>query len=108
VSISGVHDLRPLTLFSFNADFRLDDAEAARLSPILARPATDAPVVVAVGADETAEFVRQAQLLWEAWPANRPPGAAGPMLIPERNHFSVVADYADAQSALTRATLGLF
>jgi arylformamidase len=108
VSLSGVHDLRPLTLFSFNADFGLDDAEAAHQSPILARPATHAPIVVAVGADETSEFVRQAQLLWDAWPANRPQGAAGPMRIPQRNHFSVIADYADAQSALTRATLALF
>jgi arylformamidase len=107
-SISGVHDLRPLTLFSFNADFRLDDAEAARMSPVLAQPATDAPIVVAVGADETSEFLRQAGLLWEAWPANRPRGACGPMLVPDRNHFSVIADYADAQSALTRATLALF
>ena len=108
VSISGVHDLRPLTLFSFNADFRLDDVEAARQSPILAHPATDAPIVVAVGADETSEFVRQAQLLWDAWPANRPHDAAGPMLIPQRNHFSLVTDYADARSALTQATLALF
>ena len=108
VSLSGVHDLRPLVLFSFNVDFRLDDAEAARQSPILARPATDAPIVVAVGADETSEFVRQAQLLWDAWPANRPQGSAGPLLIPQRNHFSLVTDYADARSALTLATLALF
>jgi arylformamidase len=108
VSISGVHDLRPLTLFSFNADFRLDDAEAARLSPILMRPATDAPIVAAVGADETGEFVRQASLLWDAWPSNRPQGSTGPMLIPQRNHFSVIADCADPESALVRATLALF
>jgi arylformamidase len=108
VSVSGVHDLRPLVMFSFNADFKLDDAEAARLSPILVRPATDAPIVVAVGADETSEFLRQARLLWDAWPANRPQGAAGPMLVPGRNHFSVIADYADPRGALTRATLGLF
>jgi arylformamidase len=108
VSLSGVHDLRPLTLFSFNADFRLDDAEAARLSPILTRPATTAPIVAAVGGDETSEFLRQAGLLWDAWPANRPRGATGPMVIAHRHHFSVVADYADAQSALTQATLALF
>jgi len=107
VSVSGVHDLRPLVLFSFNVDFRLDDAEAARQSPMLLRPATDAPIVVAVGADETSEFVRQAQLLWDAWPSNRPADAVAPMLIPRRNHFSVVADYADAGSTLTRATLAL-
>jgi hypothetical protein len=30
------------------------------------------------------------------------------MLIPHRNHFSLVTDYADTQSALTQATLALF
>jgi len=75
---------------------------------MLLRPATDAPIVVAVGADETSEFVRQAQLLWDAWPSNHPADAVAPMLIPRRNHFSVVADYAETQSALTQVTLGLF
>jgi arylformamidase len=107
VSLSGVHDLRPLTLFSFNADFKLDDAEAGRLSPILHRPATDVPVVVAVGGDETSEFLRQADLLWDAWPANRPHGESRPLVIADRHHFSVVCDYADPSSALTRATLAL-
>ncbi len=35
VSLSGVHDLAPMVQFSFNADFKLDAAEAARLSPVL-------------------------------------------------------------------------
>ncbi len=42
------------------------------------------------------------------WPGNRPAGMAGPLVVPGRNHFSVVADYADPASALTRATLALF
>lgn len=108
VSLSGVHDLRPMTLFSYNADLRLDLDQAARLSPNLLAPATMAPILAAVGADETAEFLRQAELIWDAWPANRPRGAAGPLVIPHRHHFSVVADYADAESALTKATLALF
>jgi arylformamidase len=108
VSLSGVHDLRPMTLFSFNADFRLDQEEAARLSPNLLTAATKAPMLVAVGGDETSEFLRQAELMWEAWPANRPRGSAGPLVIPGRHHFSVVTDYAESGSALTMATLGLF
>ncbi len=108
VSLSGVHDLRPLTLFSGNADLELDEAEAARLSPILHRPATGVPIVVAVGGDETSEFIRQSDLLWDAWPANRPAGESGPLVIADRHHFSVVVDYADPGSALTRATLALF
>ena len=108
VSLSGLHDLRPLTLFSFNADFRLDDAEAWRLSPIRCPPATRAPVVAAVGGNETSEFLRQTGLLWDAWPRNRPPGADGPLVVPDKHHFSVVIDYADPRSALTEATLALF
>jgi len=108
VSLSGVHDLAPLTLFSFNADLKLDAAEAGRMSPVNLTPLTRAPLVIAVGADETSEFLRQAQILWDRWPANRPAGMQAPLFIPQRNHFSVVADYADAQSALTRATLALF
>jgi arylformamidase len=107
VSLSGVHDLAPMVRFSFNADFKLDAAEAARLSPVFLTPRSRAPLVLAVGADETSEFIRQTRILWDAWPANRPPGARAPLIVPGRHHFSVVVDYADAGSALTQATLAL-
>lgn len=108
VSLSGVHDLAPMVQFSYNSDFRLDHAEAARQSPALLAPRTPAPLLLAVGADETPEFVRQTRILWDAWPRNRPDGARGPMLVPGRNHFDVVVDFANAKSELTRATLALF
>jgi arylformamidase len=107
VSVSGVHDLRPLVHFSFNADFRLDEAEAWRLSPLQYRPHTRAPFVIACGADETSEFIRQSQLLWDAWPEVRRP-QDGPLLVPGANHFTVQFGHADAASDLTRATLALF
>jgi arylformamidase len=102
-----VHDLAPMVLFSFNADFRLDAAEAARLSPARLEPWVDAPLLVAVGGAETSEFLRQAQLQWDAWPAQRPPGSTGPLVVPGKDHFSVVADHADPGSALTRGLLAL-
>lgn len=108
VSLSGVHDLAPLVLFSYNVDLRLDDAEARRLSPARLEPLSDAPLVVAVGAEETSEFLRQAQLMWDAWPRNRPAGMRKPLAIPDRHHFSVLLDYADAASALTQASVALF
>ena len=108
VSLSGVHELEPLVQFSHNVDFRLDVAEARRMSPAAARPLTDAPLVLAVGADETSEFVRQTDLMWDAWPRNRPPGFAAPMHVAGRHHYDVVLDYVDPQSALTRATVALF
>ena len=108
ISVSGVHDLAPLVLFSGNADFRLDAAEAERLSPMRLSPRTRAPLLLVAGADETSEFVRQTRILWDVWPANRLAGARAPLLIPDRNHFTVVVDFADADSELTRATLALF
>ncbi len=108
VSLSGVHDLAPMVLFSFNADFRLDPAEARRMSPVHLAPRTEAPLLLAAGADETSEFLRQTRLLWDAWPSCRPAGATAPLFIPARHHFSVVADYADPGSELTRQTLALF
>lgn len=108
LSLSGVHDLRPLVRFSGNADFKLDDAGAARLSPALMRPTTDAPLAIVVGGAETGEFLRQAQLMWDAWPVNRPAGMVGPLVVPGKHHFDVVAEHADPGSALARATLALF
>jgi arylformamidase len=108
VTVSGVHDLTPMPLFSFNSDLRLDDAGARAVSPALLSPTAAVPLLVAVGAAETAEFVRQSTLLCDAWPALRPAGVAAPLLMAGKNHFSVIADYADAGTELTRATLALF
>jgi arylformamidase len=107
-SLSGVHELEPLVQFSHNVDFRLDVAEARRMSPVAAQPLTDAPLLLAVGADETSEFVRQTDVVWDAWPRNHPRDVAAPMHIAGRQHYSVVLDYTDPASALTRATLALF
>lgn len=108
VTVSGVHDLVPMTLFSFNSDIGLDDASARELSPLAHPPLVTAPLAMAVGAAETSEFIRQTHRLWDAWPAQRPAGVSGPLLVDGRNHFGVISDYADAGSALTRATLALF
>jgi len=108
LSLSGVHDLTPLLLSSMNADLRLDREAARAVSPALLAPATPAPVAIVVGAGETSEFLRQADLLWDAWPANRPTGMAGPLRVAGRHHFDVVMDYLAPDSALTRATLALF
>ena len=108
VTLSGVHDLAPLVLFTHNADLRLDDAEAARVSPVNHAPSVDAPLVVAVGANETSEFIRQSALLWNAWPSTHPAGMREFLAIRDRHHFNVVLDYTDAESALAKATTALF
>ncbi|TYO84799.1 alpha/beta hydrolase [Oceanicella actignis] len=88
VSISGLHDLRPLLRTAMNATLRLDEAEAAAHSPALLRPASGVAAAAWVGADERPEFLRQAALLANVW---RGLGARTALhAAPGRHHFDVI------------------
>ena len=103
ISISGVHDLRPLRLHSMNADLRLDRAEARTESPVLLDPLPGIAVTCWTGALERPEFLRQAAILAEAWAGKtdmRPP-----VFAPERHHFDVIDGLREADDPLTRALL---
>jgi arylformamidase len=108
VSVSGVFDLEPLIHTSINPDLRLDIESAAAWSPVRLRPAVGAPLLLAVGAIETSEFLRQSQLQWEAWPEVRPEGSTGPMLLAGCHHFSAVDCLADPTHSLYRETVKCF
>ena len=112
VAVSGVFDLEPLILTSMNPDLRLNVDNAAAWSPARVRPTLEVPLVIAVGAIETSEFLRQSQLLWEAWPEVRPSaasgGSAGPVMLAGCHHFSAIDRLGDANDPLFRDTLKLF
>jgi arylformamidase len=103
VPISGVFDFAPLRLFSFNADFGLDEAAVARLNLHDKRPVIEAPLVVAAGAGESSEFRRQSQLLAQAWT----PQVRSQLLLPGHNHFSIVDAFGERSQALYQQTLAL-
>jgi arylformamidase len=97
LAISGLYDLRPLPYIDFlQQDLKLDEEAALRLSPALIPPATRAPVMTSVGANESAEFRRQNLLLGERWKS----AFAGDVPMPGKNHFSVVDGLSDQSSAL--------
>jgi acetyl esterase/lipase len=103
VSISGLHDLRPLMATRMNDVLRIDPDEARRESPALLRPRPHQAVTCWVGADERPEFVRQNRLLAEAWN-----GSGARMAVveePGRHHFDVIDGLAEAGHPLTRALL---
>ena len=108
VSISGVFDLEPLIHTEMNPVLRLDLDNVAAWSPARRQPSLSAPLLLAVGAIETSEFLRQSQLQWDMWPQVRPAGSAGPLLLEGCHHFSAVDCLADAQHPLHRETLQLF
>jgi acetyl esterase/lipase len=103
VSISGLHDLRPLMRTKMNETLRLDAAEAAAQSPALLAPMPGARLVSWVGAAERSEFVRQNALLANVWTGL---GAATICVEePDRHHFTIVDGLADPSHALTAALL---
>jgi len=105
VSISGVHDLRPLLNTSMNDDIKLDTAEAASESPALLTPVDNTKLTAWVGGGELAEFIRQNDLLANIWTGL---GARTRSIHDgDHHHFSVVNALADADSALTEAWLNI-
>jgi hypothetical protein len=103
VSISGLHDLRPIMRTEMNAVLRIDEGEAARESPALLRPVDNARLTCWVGASERAEFIRQSALLANVWTGL---GAETDCVKePDRHHFNVIDGLADPAHALTKALL---
>lgn len=100
VSISGLHDLRPLMLTAMNDDLRIDEAEARAESPALLRPRAGARVTAWVGGAERPEFLRQNTLLANVWAGigaeTKAVETAG------ENHFDVIDGLADPDGALCR------
>jgi arylformamidase len=104
LAISGIYDLAPLVQADFvNVDLRLDAARARRVSPIHLPPATDAPLITAVGGLESSEFHRQTALIGRTWKGvvRRDVPIAG------KNHLTVVDELANPASPLFDAALEL-
>jgi arylformamidase len=105
MGISGLYDLPPLTQTAMNADWKLTDAEAKRLSPLL-WPAPKGKVFDAlVGGIESAEFLRQSRVLADAW------GKAGVTTRYDApagiHHFTVIEPLGDPDSAMVTRLLEL-
>lgn len=98
VSVSGVHDLRPLLNTRLNDTLRLDATEAEAESPALLMPRSGISCLFWVGANERPELVRQTRLIAEAWDASN-------VYEPGHDHFSVIEALEDPDSPLVTALL---
>ena len=103
VSLSGVHDLRPLLETEMRETLRLDEAVALRESPALLRPVRNTRLTCWVGGAERAEFRRQNALLANIWTGLGVETFAWEE--PDRHHFDVIDDLADNRSLLVRTWL---
>lgn len=103
LSISGLHDLRPLLHTKLNDNLHLDEAEARAESPALRRPVISQKLTAWVGGGERPEFIRQSRLLAEMWSGLDIETTC--QIDGTHNHFSVTDALADPQSAIVRAWL---
>ena len=92
IAISGIYDLEPIRLNYLNEKLRLDEAEAARNSPILHLPSGASPLVVTVGLGELPELIRQSEEYASAWQQH---GLSGEYLpLARHDHFSILEELA--------------
>jgi acetyl esterase/lipase len=103
VSISGLHDLRPLLRTKMNEVLRLNEDEAAHESAALLKPTLPCSITCWVGADERPEFVRQNDLLANIWTGLG--SSTRSVHAPDKHHFNVIADLADPDSDLVACLL---
>jgi acetyl esterase/lipase len=103
VSISGLHDLRPMMTTAMNGTLRLDEEEALAESPALLRPLPGTRIICWAGAGERAEFLRQNALLANIWTGLGATTAS--VEEPDRHHYNVMEGLEDASHPLTRALL---
>ena len=104
-AISGVFDLVPLVQVSMNADFRLDEDGARKISPVLWPAPRGCVLDAVVGALESNEFLRQSRIIAEAW------GKAGATTryeaIAGTNHFTVLDALTDPASPMVARLLAM-
>ncbi|MVA99022.1 alpha/beta hydrolase fold domain-containing protein [Nitratireductor sp. CAU 1489] len=103
--ISGLFHLAPIAGSFVQEWIQLSPEDVVALSPAEHVPRTGCPLVVAFASGEPDGFGRQSRAFDALW------RAAGfrstVMMVPDRNHFDVVLDLADDDSALSLTLRGL-
>ncbi|MBR0828046.1 alpha/beta hydrolase [Bradyrhizobium manausense] len=105
LSISGLHDLRPLLKTKMNDTLRMSLEEATLESAALHLPRGPSPVTAWVGGGERPEFIRQSELMANVWTGFDVPTRL--VVEPGHNHFTVVDGLKDPSSAITKSLVGL-
>ena len=101
LAISGIYDLEPIRMSYMQKTLRFTPEDVSAFSPITLTPATGAPLTVAVGGDESEEFLRQSGDFADQWQAGGTPVRS--MVLPDINHFTILGEFADPKSDLTKA-----
>jgi arylformamidase len=105
LAISGIFDLEPISRTSIDDDLKLDPDIIGRNSPLrLARPGR-APIVIAYGLGETAQFAQQARSFAAA--LARVGRRHRLLAVPHLHHYDIVLELGRPDRGLAMALCGL-
>ena len=103
--ISGLYNLVPIHLSNINDIVKLDREMTIDNSPALKEPGKICPVLLACGAEETAEFIEQSRQLKNNW--QKKISSIELTEIADLNHFSILSSIIDAGSVLHQSVCNL-
>lgn len=103
LSISGVHDLRPLLRTAMATTLHLTPEVAIAESPALQVPVARTALTCVVGTLERPEFLRQADLLANIWTGLG--ATCRSVHLPGANHFGIIDGLAAPDGTLTAMVL---
>jgi arylformamidase len=104
-AMSGLFDLEPIRLSEINEVIKLDEQAASGNSPVHLMPVCPCPVFIAVGNNESDEFIAQSEALYFSWQKYHVPMEL--LRLPSINHYSMVESFVDKNSSLHAAMLRL-
>ncbi|MFC0772023.1 alpha/beta hydrolase [Terrimonas alba] len=95
-ALSGLFNLTPVQLSNINEVLKMDKETATRNSPVFKEPVEQCPLLIAVGGEETNEFLDQSMELDNKWKNKN--SSTQLMVLPGLNHFSILDSFCDANS----------
>ena len=105
LSISGVHDLEPIMYTPmYQSVLHITEQQVLQASPARLPAPERGVLFCVVGGDESAEFIRQNQLMQDAWGSHFVPRSQS---LPGLNHFSVLDAFAKPGHELHQMALNL-
>lgn len=99
LSLSGLFDLAPLVRTSINRPLAMDEETAHALSPVHLPP-PGGRIHAVVGGLEGREYARQSHDIASAWGGSWE-------ILPGHNHFTIVSELANPESAMVKRALEL-
>ncbi|MDF3416577.1 alpha/beta hydrolase [Sulfitobacter sp. M57] len=104
LALSGIYDLEPLLSTQVNAWMDMDMGTVAALSPIRHIPEqSQTQLILSVGGQERAGFLRETESFNAAWTAKG--HSVVQVEMADYNHFDITGTLADPQAELVQATL---